>query len=389
MNYIEKIKTLILCGILLVGLSFVSAYTAPSSTPPGGNPNPPITTLSSPQFKLGGLSVYKTQVPTTNYKLDIAGNVLATGMNISGGLDVAGSIKAESLKHSSTNDQKICVNKDGNIVLCSSASEILYFYVYDGEKKFVIPSPGVKDNKIIIEMWGGGGSSYGNRSEDGEDSYFKNLKQSPTFTVIAGGGKSGNYRNGGLITTTGTLTNVSFLTKVNGTDGSVGKKGSSSSNTYCALQNPPISITIGGYGGGGGSGGSSGNTASTSGGLAGEPGEIKCPVYPNTPDSPGSLGANGFNGLFPGGGASGWGGRGGTSFISRTFDYPEYINGEDGVAGGGGGAYSKFEVKVNVGEEYLIKAGKGGNGFHYLVDSPSWPRARDGADGLIKITYEL
>ena len=54
---ISALKVISLSLILAFGVSYVSAWTAPTVTPPGGNVAPPINVSSVPQTKAGGLTV--------------------------------------------------------------------------------------------------------------------------------------------------------------------------------------------------------------------------------------------------------------------------------------------------------------------------------------------
>ena len=53
----QTIKLITLAVLLSLGLSFAYAWTVPTTTPPGGNTNPPLNTSTTAQVKNGGLSV--------------------------------------------------------------------------------------------------------------------------------------------------------------------------------------------------------------------------------------------------------------------------------------------------------------------------------------------
>lgn len=53
----QSIKVLILALVLAVGISYVSAWTGPTATPPAGNTDSPINVGTTAQIKNGGLSL--------------------------------------------------------------------------------------------------------------------------------------------------------------------------------------------------------------------------------------------------------------------------------------------------------------------------------------------
>jgi hypothetical protein len=57
-NIIQPLKITALALALSIGISYVSAWTAPTATPPGGNVAAPINVSSSSQIKTGDLSVW-------------------------------------------------------------------------------------------------------------------------------------------------------------------------------------------------------------------------------------------------------------------------------------------------------------------------------------------
>jgi hypothetical protein len=56
-NIAQTLKIIALAVALSFGLSYVYAWTAPTSLPPGGNTSAPINTATSTQIKSGALGV--------------------------------------------------------------------------------------------------------------------------------------------------------------------------------------------------------------------------------------------------------------------------------------------------------------------------------------------
>ena len=72
-NLSQTIKSLIIALILVGGISYVFAWTGPSTTPPNGNVSAPINVSSTSQSKNGALSLGTSNPPTTGYSLDVTG----------------------------------------------------------------------------------------------------------------------------------------------------------------------------------------------------------------------------------------------------------------------------------------------------------------------------
>jgi hypothetical protein len=91
---IQTTKTIILALILTLGMSYVMAWTGPTSTPPDGNTPTPVNVGATDQVKNGGLGLDALSVfgsgyisgvfgigdttPDTGLKLDVEGKVGAT-----------------------------------------------------------------------------------------------------------------------------------------------------------------------------------------------------------------------------------------------------------------------------------------------------------------------
>ena len=57
-NIFQSFKVIVLAFVISIGISYVSAWTAPTVTPPGGNVAAPINTSINTQTKVGGLTVW-------------------------------------------------------------------------------------------------------------------------------------------------------------------------------------------------------------------------------------------------------------------------------------------------------------------------------------------
>ncbi|MEA3399179.1 MAG: hypothetical protein U9R00_01550, partial [Patescibacteria group bacterium] len=187
----NNFKILLISLLLLGGLSLVNAWTGPSSSPTAGNTKSPLTASDSNQYKEGKLAINKSSSPIL-YDLEVVGNILASGFATSGGINMTGDIKTDSLTHSSSNQVKVCVTSSGVLEKCTTTPVVLSYGGMSSAQAFSIPL-NVKNDKITVEMWGagagGGKVSVGNYSEvaaqDGGDSYFA---KGSTFSVIANGG---------------------------------------------------------------------------------------------------------------------------------------------------------------------------------------------------------
>ena len=82
-HFIQPLKVITLALILSVGISYVSAWTAPSATPPSSNVAAPVNVSSTAQIKTGDFSAWNlisNGVVTNNAVVtnSIAGNTVAT-----------------------------------------------------------------------------------------------------------------------------------------------------------------------------------------------------------------------------------------------------------------------------------------------------------------------
>ncbi len=383
MNYVNQIKSVILGLILAVGISFAGAtWTAPTAGPVNnGTVSAPIDTSASDQAKAGTLAIGGTSVAASPYKLDVIGNILATGLAIAGGADIQGSIKADTL--ASTGSQKVCADSAGVLGLCAADS---FSFVYTSNANIIIPS---NVTGMTVEVWGGGGGNDSSANTDGGATSFY-FSGSSGNQVVAGGGKKGSGTTGGAggTYTTPTYSKFSYITKTNG--GSGGNATDASPKTAFNGFPPCGSKWSGGVAGAGGAGGSSGGVSGVAGGSGGAIGSLSGVVCLSGTINSGSYGGNGTTPTAYGVGGSGFGGKGGSSGDDT---YGGDFTGENGHAGGGGGAYVKFDVDVNPGETYNFTTGAEGQGTNQWLgggSAPSgWPSGGWGASGAVRITYIL
>jgi flagellar basal body-associated protein FliL len=100
-DWIKSIKIIILCLVIGLGVSFISAWTAPSGAPASAtNTKEPVTAepsgSSNLQAKTGGLSVNAFSVTTgSQFNGDVTVNSLSGGT-----------------------DRNVCVDKFGKIKIC-------------------------------------------------------------------------------------------------------------------------------------------------------------------------------------------------------------------------------------------------------------------------------
>ena len=91
--------------MLSLGLSYVLAQ-------PGNNVPGPLNVGSSAQSKIGGLAVGTSTAPTAGFKLDVAGFLQSTGLNVNGTALISGKVGIGTAAPTS----KLSVNGDANIV---------------------------------------------------------------------------------------------------------------------------------------------------------------------------------------------------------------------------------------------------------------------------------
>ncbi len=303
MKYLEKIKTLILCLILLAGISFVGAWTGPTSAPTGGSV-PPITSGSGTQYKSGRLAINLTSFPTSLssiYGLDVGGSILANGLAVTGGANIAGDIKSGSLVNAS--NSKVCADSSGNLVLCNSS---IHTDVYTrttcptapcsstGTYTWTIPN---SVSMFKVEVYGGGGGGGLNSK------YSKgNSGESSEFTIRFGGGGTRDFNLEAL----GGAGGTKYTIDGDGNTTYTGSTGGASSSLYPAT----------------------GMDGSITGGNGGDP------FYPGY--EPSSMPRNGWY-----------------SYLSNVFHY---------ASGGGMKASGGFAKGANGGKGAGPLGGAGGNG---------------------------
>src|SRR3989338_623379 len=88
-SILQPLKIFILAVIISIGISYASAWTAPTAAPPGNNVPPPINTSVGDQIKTGGLlNLFNLWV---NGALGVTG-----GASVGGNVTVAGTIESTS-----------------------------------------------------------------------------------------------------------------------------------------------------------------------------------------------------------------------------------------------------------------------------------------------------
>lgn len=91
---VPKIKIISLAVVLSFGISYVYAWTAPTTPPPSGNVSAPINTGDITQTKTGGLNVatvsgnFGVGTATPSEKFEVAGTIKATGLQLPTGAAV-------------------------------------------------------------------------------------------------------------------------------------------------------------------------------------------------------------------------------------------------------------------------------------------------------------
>ncbi|MFA6177802.1 MAG: hypothetical protein WC694_02835 [Candidatus Paceibacterota bacterium] len=112
---IQNIKSIILALILVLGVSYVSAFSTwvnPTSTPPNNNADTPLNVGNTGQIKVGGLTLNTGGAPnglivqsgkvgigvaSPAQKLDVAGTIQATGLKITTGATAGKVLTSDAL----------------------------------------------------------------------------------------------------------------------------------------------------------------------------------------------------------------------------------------------------------------------------------------------------
>ncbi len=113
-KFISKIKIIILGLIIAFGVSYVSAYTSPTSF--GTNPQAPLDVTTTAQTK--GTNT----TPVQNSLLDLSSNMALSSSTLSVWGDTAFGgthIYFSKLKDTTANaERKLCIDKDGKFLAC-------------------------------------------------------------------------------------------------------------------------------------------------------------------------------------------------------------------------------------------------------------------------------
>jgi len=97
---IQTTKTIILALILTLGISYVMAWTGPTSTPPDGNTPTPINIGTTDQVKNGGLGINALSVFGTGYlgkiKVNTTGDTGSWELYTNGDTYTSGTLRADT-----------------------------------------------------------------------------------------------------------------------------------------------------------------------------------------------------------------------------------------------------------------------------------------------------
>ena len=157
---IQNIKSIILALILVVGVSYVYAYSPwapPTATAPGNNTDIPLNVSGTGQSKSGKLAVGTSTLPTAT--MDVTGTIYATGgATLNTGNAGNGLIVQYGNVGIGTTTPGATLNVKGNFEISSpSYDNVLYGWASDANN-FAIEAHNaantVKDN-IILDPWGG------------------------------------------------------------------------------------------------------------------------------------------------------------------------------------------------------------------------------------------
>jgi hypothetical protein len=116
---IQTTKTIILALILTLGISYVMAWTGPTSTPPDGNTPAPVNVGTTDQVKNGGLGINALSVFGTGYveklKINETGDTGAWELYTDGDTYTSGTLRTDGIANCKTTSQMTDTNA---ITLC-------------------------------------------------------------------------------------------------------------------------------------------------------------------------------------------------------------------------------------------------------------------------------
>lgn len=333
----QTLKTIILATLISFGLSYVYAWTAPTTTPPGGNVSAPINTGNNTQYKAGNLVLNDSTTPFVNGLIVRYGNVGIGTANPSTKLDVAGTIKTTGLQFSPTTagigkvltsdasgnaswgatpqtrvtgscavGQAItAINADGT-VSCVAVAGVGGIQTFTSTGNFIVPS-NVTSVAVKVQGAGGGGGGGYSAGGGGGGGYAVGtfaVVAGSQYSVTIGSGGAGGMSSNAFSTSGSAGTMTMFGSLVSCTGGSGGRFSSSN----------PL----------GGSGGTcSGGSTNTTGG-----GGKNADAW----NTAGTSGKGGNGGNSGGGVGAGTGGAGATYTVDATSG--------TSYGGGGGGSYA-------------------------------------------------
>ncbi len=344
-NILQNLKLITLAIIFSFGLSYVYAWTAPTSQPPGGNTPAPLNTSATDQYKGGGAgttgglgieglirgysnAIFDGSVGIGTTDVSAAKLTVSGAMKIGNSSNVCNTANGGTIRHTGT-DFEGCVGgvwKSLTAGTGSTAPAPTGMQVFASSGTFIVPD-GVTSIKVSVAGGGAGGGGGGAAASNdgswlhgggggggGGGGWAYNqltVVSGTSYYVTVGTGGAGGASSG----TSGTASVFSTLVGYGGAGGVGGTSGNSSTPQW------------GGFGGAGGGGG--GTTGGSTGGAGGSGGNGR------HADQGGQGGTAGTTGGTTGAGAAGAGGNGSTgsgfSIISPT--------------GGAGGSAGKVVIE--------------------------------------------
>lgn len=328
---IPALKVLLLATILSLGIGYALAWTAPTTTPPGGNVSAPINTGSTDQTKLGDICTTKTG---TIWCLSDTAPAPAPSGTLSASPAMIQDGESTTLTWSAVTNATACTLyfPSGATYSASTAGGTRSTGVLSGGAT----SPtGQQLHTFTLTCTGDGGTTNVNTVVTVLAPY--------SFSYINGAGGPVNIRSG---------VKTVWITALGGNGGwgasVTAAYGGGSSYAYYGASIPILAV--GGGGGGGNGGGGSGGAGAggyTGGNIHGGGGG-------------GGVGVSGGSGGFGSTASGGSGGKGSDGSLGGAGGTSASINGKNG---GGGGA-SGYGGARWTGGASRVRGGGGGGGYY-------------------------
>lgn len=316
------LKVTLLATVLSFGISYALAWTAPTAPPPGGNVYAPINTSTTPQEKLGDLTVTK---------LISKGDVCATVLGVS-----------KCLSDVQLMAPKLAFSANPSIIQEGTSSTLSWLAVKDATTCSLMKPDGTSVSANVS----GGSFSTGNIFSGQASSAL--ASKFYTYSLIC------TWPGGAPVTQTAIVTVLApySISYTNGTFGSVSIPAGVAKLTFsgnggsaCDLGGTTVSGTGAGLGGsyyGTGQARAGSGTAGTGGAGNRGAGDAAAGGAGGIGMSSGASGVSGVKGPIPGIGFTGYGGPGGGGGMSGVGTASSGQGGSSGYNGisGGGGAYA-------------------------------------------------